>query len=249
MLATREGLFNAYPVRIGINETGPHNLATCIINFKLYEELQQSGEWNDCSAENLQITRYFYLEQKDESVNSFNIDTIKKSLGWDGRDPFWLQEADLSKHPVQIKLTFEEYGGKNRITVKYLDPYGSSRSGAVTRADEETRRSISNRFSSKLRAASGPTKTPAKAAVPPKLPPVKTRAKRAESPQECDKQAAWDAFCAEYEKLAPNGKDEDRRDQWFSIIAHLFPGKRRDKLSPTDWAKMRDQGGAQVIPF
>jgi hypothetical protein len=69
MLPNREGLFNAHPVQIGINETGPNNLATCIINFKLYEELQPSGEWADCSADNFDICGYFYLEKKDGSLS------------------------------------------------------------------------------------------------------------------------------------------------------------------------------------
>ena len=255
MLPTREGLFNAYPVELGIDETGPNKLATCVINFKLYEELQQSGEWEDCAAENFHITGYFYLEKKDGSLNTVTIDSLKNALGWDGRDPFWLQETDLSEHPVQVKLTFEEYNGKTRIKVQYLNPYGSSGVGGVTKADGETRRSISNRLGSKLRAVSGPAKAPAKSAAPPKLPPAKPKAKPAEVPPEqpkageCTKQEAWEAFCAAYEKLGPKGKVEDCEQQWFAILADLFPGKQPDELSPTDWAKMRDQGGAQIIPF
>lgn len=156
MLPTREGLFNAYPVEIGIDETGPNQLATCIIRFALYEELQPSGEWADCAGENWQITGYFYLEKKDGSLNTLTIDALKAALGWDGRDPFWLQETDLSDHPVQVKLGVEQFGGRSRIKVRYLNPVGTHANGGVSKADEAKRRTIRNRLGSKLRAISGP---------------------------------------------------------------------------------------------
>ena len=68
MIPNREGLFNAYPAEVGVDETGPNKLATCIIKFHLYEELQASGEWADCAADNFEITGYFYLEKKDGSL-------------------------------------------------------------------------------------------------------------------------------------------------------------------------------------
>ena len=114
MIPNREGLFNAYPAEIGVDETGPNKLATCIIRFKLYQELQASGEWDDCAADNLEITGYFYLEKKDGALNTITVDSLKAALGWDGRDPFWLQTTDLSQHAVQLKLAFEEFNGKTR---------------------------------------------------------------------------------------------------------------------------------------
>ena len=271
MLPNREGLFNAYPVEIGIDETGPNNLATCIIRFKLYEELQPSGEWDDCASDNFEITGYFYLEKKDGSLNTVTIDALKAALTWDGRDPFWLQEAELSEHPVQVKLGFEEYGGKTRIKVQYLNPFGSTASGGVSKADDATRRSIRNRLGSKLRAMSGPTQAPAqpaKPAGPPKLPPAKPKAQPAAAPtapaaptpeapsppaaaprdpQAATLEEAWAEFC----KHCPSPKwDQSAVEaEWFRILAELFPGKQPDELSPAEWAAMRDEGPARIVPF
>ncbi len=274
MLPTREGLFNAHPVEIGIDETGPNKLATCIIRFKLYEELQPSGEWDDCASDNFEITGYFYVEKKDGSLNTVTIDALKAALGWDGRDPFWLQETDLSEHAVQVKLGFEEYGGKTRIKVQYLNPFGSTGAGGVTKADDATRRTIGNRLGSKLRALSGPVPAPAKPtkpAAPPNLPPAKPKAQptipptapapkpepsppaeTAEGPDDphaATMQTAWNAFCAAYESLGDRGSAEDRHQQWFRILAELFPGKQPDELSPTEWAVMRDEGPTRIVPF
>lgn len=273
MLPTREGLFNAYPIEIGIDETGPNNLATCIIRFDLYEELQPDGQWGDCTGENWEITGYFYLEKKDGSLNTLTLDALKAALGWDGRDPFWLQETDLSGHPVQVKLGFEEYGGKTRIKVQYLNPFGSTGGGGVSKADDATRRTISNRLGSKLRAMAGPAQAPAKPAKPagpPKLPPARPKAQptpaapapKAEpappaepaapveqprDPEAATMEEAWAEFC----KHCPPPKWDQAavEAEWFRIIAELFPGKQPDELTPAEWAAMRDQGPAQIIPF
>ncbi len=271
MLPTREGLFNAHPVEIGIDETGPNKLATCIIRFKLYEELQASGEWADCAGEKWEITGYFYLEKKDGSLNTGTIDALKAALGWDGRDPFWLQETDLSEHAVQVKLGFEEYGGRTRLRVQYLNPFGSTGGGGVSKADDATRRTIGNRLGSKLRALSGPVPAPTKPtkpAAPPKLPPAKPKAQPtaaptapvpkpepvapppAEAPRDPASSSmaeAWAAFCK-----ACSGPQWDQRaveGEWFRILAELFPGKQPDELSPTEWAVMRDEGPTRIVPF
>lgn len=292
MLPTREGLFNAYPVEIGIDETGPNKLATCIIRFRLYEEFQQTGEWADCAGENWEIVGYFYLEKKDGSLNTVTIDALKAALGWDGRDPFWLQEADLSDHAVQVKLGFEEYGGKTRIRVQYLNPFGSSGVGGVSKADEATRRTIGNRLGSKLRALSGPAPAPAKPMKPatppkPKPPPAATtgapaaaaaagpapkpdpappapKAERtpaapkaeltpplaAEVPRDPatgSMAEAWEAFCKGC--AGPQWDQAAVESEWFRVLAELFPGKQPDELSPTEWAVMRDEGPARIVPF
>jgi hypothetical protein len=278
MLPNREGLFNAHPVQIGIDETGPNNLATCIINFKLYEELQPSGEWADCSADNFDISGYFYLEKKDGSLNTVTIDALKDALGWDGRDPFWLQEADLSEHAVQVKLALEEYGGKTRMKVQYLNPFGSTGGGGVTKADDATRKSITNRINSKLRALAGPAPAAAKpagkpapkpaasAAAPLKLPPAKPKAQPPASPpppaartpepptaeapadpQAATMEEAWGEFCKHCPP--PKWDQEAIEKEWFRILAAMFPGRQPDELTPAEWAAMRDEGPAQIIPF
>ncbi len=277
MLPPREGLFNAYPVEIGIDETGPHKLATCIIRFRLYEEFQASGEWADCAGENWEIVGYFYLEKKDGALNTVTIDALKAALGWDGRDPFWLQETDLSQHAVQVKLGFEEYGGKTRLRVQYLNPFGSTGVGGVSKADAATRRTIGNRLGSKLRALSGPAPAaarpakpakpeaqptappPAAAATPepaskpepappaPKPEPAPPPAEAPRDPANATPEEAWAAFCRGC--TGPQWDQATLEREWFRILAELFPGKQPDELSPAEWAVMRDEGPMRIVPF
>lgn len=262
MIPNREGLFNAYPAEVGVDETGPNNLATCIIKFRMYEELQPSGEWADCAADNFEITGYFYLEKKDGSLNSITIDALKAALGWDGRDPFWLQETDLSGHAVQLKLALEEYNGKRRMKVQYLNPFGSTGTGGVTKADGAAKTAIRNRLGSKLRALAGPAQKPAQPAAPPNLPPAKPKAPLVPPPPAAETPApepaatpgpdssmaqAWEEFTRHCH--GEKWTQEAVEQEWFRILAELFPGKQPDQLSPTEWAVMRDEGPAKIIPF
>ncbi len=241
MLPNREGLFHAYPVEVGVDETGPNNLATCIIKFCLFEELTGS-EWRPCTDEDLDITGYFYLEKRDGALNSVALDALKAALGWDGRDPFWLQDTDLAQHPVQVKLGYEEYNGKRRLKVQFLNPYGSS-GGGVTKADENTRQSIKTRLGSKFRAMAGPAPAQTSAPAKPPAPPTPPETKANESTLE----EAWAAFAAS--DGAKKMDQEGLEKEWFRILADLFPGKQPDDLTPAEWAKMQDEGPGNIVPF
>jgi len=263
MLPNREGLFNAYPAQIGVDETGPNNLATCIINFRLAEELQPSGEWADCTAEGLDITGYFYLEKKDGTLNSVTIAALTNALGWDGRDPFWLQETDLSGHPVQVKLAFEEYAGKTRLKVQYLNPFGSTGTGGVKKATDATRRTITNRLGSKLRAMAGPAQAPPKPtgpaavrptakpsaantptnATPPKLPPAKAKASSAAAaptaPPAAPPVAPTPAPAPPAEAPAPaDPQFATMEEAWAEFCKHCPPPKWDQAAIEAEWFRV-----------
>lgn len=58
---------------------------------------------------------------------------------------------------------------------------------------------------------------------------------------------AWDEFVKHCD---PEKWDQEAVEkEWFRILAELFPGKQPDELSPAEWAVMRDEGPAKIIPF
>lgn len=142
MLPNREGRFKAAILEHGVAETGPNHLATFVCKFRLTEELV-NGEWTPVD-DDFQITGYFYLEKKDGTLNTVTIDSLKSAFGWDGRDPFWLQDADFDGLIVQVKLTYEQYNGQTRLKVQYVDAENATPS-EVPKANDDARRSINTR--------------------------------------------------------------------------------------------------------
>ena len=259
MLANREGLFHAYPVDIGLGESRQNKLLQVSVLYRLFEELS-NGEWTDCSAENMEITGYHILEKRDHSLNDNTIEALKAAMGWDGRDPFWLQDnaVALAEKPVQVKLGMEDFNGKLSLKVLFLNPYGSQR-GTVSKADDEMRRTLANRLGPKFRAMAGGTPanppmpagkpaapapkptTPPKPAQPPAQPPAPA------APATATMDQAWEEFV----KHCPPPKWDQAsiEAEWFRIIAEMFPGKQPDQLTGADWAVMLAQGSAKIIPF
>jgi hypothetical protein len=251
MLANREGLFHAYPVEIGLDEQGNNNLACYTIRFAIFEEFQ-NGQWIDVLSENMDITGWFYLETKDGRTNDFTIDALKSAFGWDGRDPFWLQDSAeaLREHPVQLKLAFEEYNGNANLKVQYLNPYGSTGGGSVSQANDATRRNIANRLGSKFRATAGgrPLDTARGRPSPapkPADPPIPPQPKSA--PAGATMNEAW----AEFVKHCDPAKWSQQavEKEWFRIIADLFDGRQANDLTPADWGRMKAEGPGMIIPF
>ena len=248
MKPNREGLFHAYPVEIGLGETKENKLLQAVIKYRLFEEMS-GGEVIDCSADNFEISGYHILEKRDHTLNTTTIEALKAATGWDGADPFWLQDnADaLSQTPVQVKLGFEEYNGQRNLKVQFLNPYGA-RGGGVPKADDSIRKAVANRLGPKFRALSGGTAAPApkpigKPALPRTAPPTAT----APVPAPATMEQAWEAFVTHCPP--PKWDQAATEGEWFRILAALFPGKQPTELTPVEWGQMRDEGPDRIIPF
>jgi len=257
MMPNREGLFHAYPVAVGLGETRENKLLQVVIQYRLFEELLD-GQWTDCAGEHMEITGYHILEKRDRSLNDNTIEALKAALGWDGRDPFWLQDSAeaLSQQPVQVKLAMEEYNGQQSLKVAFLNPYGS-KAGGVPKADDDLRRSATNRLGAKFRAYAGgtpanPPKPAGRPAAPAARPaPPKPAASPAPASPKAPATATMEQAWEEFTKHCPPPKwdQETTEAEWFRILAELFPGKQPDALSGSDWAVMLAEGPGKIIPF
>lgn len=253
-LPSRAGTFNAYPDSLGIAMA--KDKVTATIHYQLVEELLDDGS-ADIRDEAFDITGYHYIEKNDGTLNVSTIDQLKTAFGWDGADPFWLQdnEADLKERPVQITVKLEQYQGRTQTKVAWVDVYGAGKNtGGVVKGDDAARQAIANRLGGRMRAMTGGTtmatpapegrpKPPTQASSPPSPPAqTSTPASLAESTQ----QDAWDAFIA---ACPAGGTQKETEGQWFRILADLFPGKTLADLSPTEWGIVADKAPGMVMPF
>ena len=248
MLPTRDGRFKARILDHGISDTGPNSLATFVCKFQPNQELL-NGEWEPVD-EDFEISGYFYLEKRDGTLNTFTLDKLKAALGWDGRDPTWLQEADLSEAIVQITLGYEQYNGQERIKVQFID-HEDATPNAVPHADEAVCRAIKTRLGAKLRALAGnapksaakPTSRP----KPPAAPAAPVKAKTAPVP-ESTLEEAWAAFADTCQEVGIT-EQEGMEGLWFRILGELFPDKESDDFTPADWGLVLAEAPNRVVPY
>lgn len=254
-LPDRAGRFHAIATEIGVDETGPNSLATATILYRISEELCSDGKWYDVSAEALEITGYHYLEKTDGALNERTITDLKAAFGWDGADPFWLEDnaEALRQRPVQIVLGFEEYDGRRRIRVQWLNPYGSSGSGGVSHADAAKRQAMTNKLGSQFRALSGaavPAPSPTgRPTLPAKAPPAVTPPTPVSPAGRPDESSLDDAWAA-YSSAAPAEWDQQTREaNWFQLLGETIPGKQPNDFTPAEWAAVIARVCDESVPF
>lgn len=278
MLANREGIFLATIGEHSVAPNGPAKLATFMANYHLIEELAGDGV-NDISGEGLTITGYHYLEKKDGSLNEFTIEKLREATGWDGRDPFWLEDSLPGDLVVKLTLEFDIYNGKQSLKVKYID-HRDSTGGGVVKATDAEKSAIRNKLASKLRAIAGgstvkssvptgtptmPVKTtespaattgPATVAAPapttPSAPAKRGRPKSAAAAPVAPVivECTQDQAWDAFVKAAPAGETEKNiNSQWTKILNDLFPTKGDEDMTPADWGKVREEAPSKFVPF
>jgi hypothetical protein len=204
MLINREGRFRGRITEAGVGETGKSQLCTWTANIVATEEWNGS-EWVDCTDERLTITNYSYLERKDGNLNEIQINALKAALGWDGKDIDYLQQCE--KFPmIQFTVKGEEYEGKLRYKVGFINPYDYEGGGGVVRSDAQGVKKLQSRLGTKLRALSGGSNVaPPKPAAPaPPAPPA--------APAAVTEAQAWEMF---YAKAKEVGLSDDQAGALF----------------------------------
>lgn len=262
MLANRAGTFLARTLDLGVAESRSESkLLMATIRLGLDSELQDDGEFMDVSGEQLEITAFVFLEKKDGSINDFNVRALREAYGWDGVDPFWLQDTDHGGRLIQVELGFETYNGKQRLKVKYLR-HKDATGNAVSKCDDTAKRGIQVRLGMKFRALASTMKVsePAHAAAPatqasqpnPALPPKPPKFMQppAETPPAnhgtATEDEAWAACLAAAPATIPN---EELESQWFKALKKIVPGKDVVAFTPEDWGKVKAEISENILPF
>lgn len=192
--------------------------------------------------ENEMLKKYFVLFKADGSPNENDYNLIREFSGWDGIDPYWIQENAGAEWPVEVVVAWEpgfKEPSKLFLNIKWVNAVGGA--GMPESSDRAT---IMARFGSRLRALAGPQAIPsgrhtpvkkASSAVPPARvpPPVPTRpppggVKHTQA-------SCWEALQA----AQPNASQDDVIALWYSLIAE------RDQATMTsaDWAAMAEAIG------
>lgn len=238
--------FLASVSRSAVNETGPNNLITCIIEFDIIRDLTHGTE----TEEGTYITAFQYLQKRDGNINTFTIDALKDAFGWDGVDVDFLNNLDDME--AEITVDAEEYDGKIRSKVQFINRPGGNRR-AVEPADESTMKNIKNTIGAKLRAYSGGTPKPKpgkadKAAPEKKAPAKKAPAKGASAKKKLTIDAVWEAL----ESTLDECTQEDKEQKFFHVVEACAGEKDAEDCTQEEYQAMLEmitELGGDEPPF
>jgi len=195
-------------------------------------------------AEGPELKSYHTLCNRDGAVNTRTVDNLKAWSGWNGVDPFWFMENDLSGMEVEVVVANEPgFADPTKLfpKVKWINPPGGGGSDIPVAADKRT---VLAKYGAKFRALAGgasiPAARPAPAPAPaiaqqppvaPSLPPVRRPVVeqpalpyRAPSSQA----TAWGKLC----ELGSRLDQQKKEDVWFSVLDTL----KVDQATCADWS-------------
>lgn len=248
-LPDRDGRFKARIIESGLSETGTNKLLTFTAKYAL-TDWWDGGEWQPWESYGAEITGYHYLIKRDGTPNATQVDSLKAALGWNG-DLATLNNTQWET-PVQLSLIHDEYQGKSRLKVNYLNPVDYE-GGGISRASSDEVRGIVGKYGAMFRALGGGA--PASSA-PPKTkpaapPPAKHKpADDAYVPSDItkgikDRDGAWAYVVAE----TPKDKQGGLSDHFLAVVDKVVKRRARkddDSMTPTDWREVAEEA---AIPF
>jgi len=189
------------------------------------------------------LKSFFVLVKADGMANEGVIRGIRDWSGWDGIDPYWIQDNAGAEWPCEVTVAWEpgfKDPSKSFLNIKWVNKIGSS--GNMPESSD--RSAIMARFGSKLRSVAGPQSvangrhTPVKTSAP-ASPPARNPPPAPTRPPpggvKHTQASCWDALQA----VKPNASQEEVVALWYSLIAE------RDQATMTsaDWANVAEAIG------
>jgi hypothetical protein len=243
-MGIQDGTYGARPGQARVYENDNGSLVLCM-------EVQIEG--------GPVLKSYHTLAKADGTLMTRTIDNLKAWSGWDGTDPFWFADNDLTGFAVEVVI--ENQPGRmdpTRMypTVKWVNPPGGGAGGGM--AESGDRRAILAKYGGKLRANAGGvpaavrpaprvevggsrvegalpvarTVVPSPAPAPrpiPRPPAVATAAAAKTS----DMNACWGLMCELCGKM-PKAQLEQ---EWFAAVG-IIEGKDQADMTPEEWGRV-----------
>ena len=224
------GVYAARPKAASVYESEKGALVLALVH-----QLDGGGE----------IKSYHALTTKDGAINTRGVEDLKKWSGWDGCDPYWFMDTDLTG--IAVELVVENEPGFNDPSklfpkVKWVNPPGGGSGGGLH--DPSDRKAVLAKYGPKFRAVAGPQPVARRQASPggaqpptrytaPTLPPqVATAApvRKAAATQS----SAW----ARLSELGAGMGRGDLETLWFACVDST--GMDQADMTPDGWGKVTE---------
>jgi hypothetical protein len=229
-LPRNPGTYTAHAKSKAISQK-PGKCPQLVIEFQL-EQFYNGAEWEALEGD-FSITHWLTLINKDGTSNDINIQSIVDAYSMPYFDFKTLEMADFSATPVQIVLEEDEYEGKTRLRVKYLNNISYERQSVAS--DPAVVQSLDQKYGALLRkkfkakAANGATngKQTASQVLGPAKPKTADEAKG----------VAWSQFKAKTAEMTT----EQRKASFIESVAGYSNNKAVADLTLNDWDIITNQ--------
>ncbi|MFZ4778300.1 MAG: hypothetical protein ACOYM3_23260 [Terrimicrobiaceae bacterium] len=188
--------------------------------------------------ENEMLKKFFVLFKADGSPNIDDYNLIREFSGWNGLDPYWIQDNAGAEWPVSVVVGMEPgYKDPSKLypTIKWVNTVG----GASMPASSD-RAAILAEFGSRFRALAGPQPvmnsrhTPVKTgapSVPPARAPLPAPTRPPPGGVKHTQASCWDALQA----AQPSASQAEIENLWYSIVTG-----DQATMTSADWARVAD---------
>lgn len=201
------GTYRGLVVDKGISKTtnGHIQLVAQLVATECYDF--ETGEWIEDWQQydeqyGSEITGYLMLFSKDASKEAFQTaKQLQKAWGWDGVSLSELEQ--LEPGPFQFRVIEDEYDGKKRLKVAWIDSYDAVPGGIIQKLDESELKKLDAQYANALRKLSGgPKPKSVPKAEKPAMPEVPEKSKKPELPP---------AAKAKYDAAKKRGKEAEAK--------------------------------------
>jgi len=202
-------------------------------------------------SEATDIVAYVYISSSKGEILTKNIDRLKDVFGWDGMDPFWFEDTNLSGIQFDITVEDEEYEGKIAPKVTWINRVGDTAGNGMGRSAD--RSAVLAKYGSRLRALKGgkPAARPAPAAKTPQStsatvpqpapvphyaePPTSTNGKPSKATYPpSSMQEVWEVLCKVGTEKGHS--QEDCNTAWEVIVSRIGD---QDTMTPEQWGETK----------
>ncbi len=230
-LPTIAGRYLAIPTSWEVGEY--NNSPIFDMQYQLTQYCDPAGGWQACAGD-LSMRKRFFLKKTDGTFSQHAINSLMKSLGWDGGSLKSLANGAWGQNEVQLTVGYEKSkkDGKDYIGVIFMNE--KDYEGEHLTSDPAIVQSLDAKYGQDLRAQlamTGKPATPKKPTTPAK--PLEPKA------------AAW----AEFKGKTPGMSDDQRKTAWIETVLGYSGKSYQDPA--VDWSHVANsiaEHGPYVAP-
>lgn len=152
-LLDRPGRFQADITNWGIQPNDKTPTVAVVLDFAILAQWNDTTKsWDDWTQFGQVIRGFFYIIKKNGELNDRQVESLIKSLGWNGNMEDFAAGSEWKPKPCQIVVDYETYQNKSKLKVQWINPFDGP---DMKKASDGEVKKLAAQHGSKLRALAG----------------------------------------------------------------------------------------------